>query len=606
MSTTESTQPFPLSKTNYLSKDYLTLRNELLAKLPLITKGRWTNLNESDPGIGMLETTISMVDTLMFYLDMQGQEMDLDRARQRSNVIRLLRLIGYETRGVSASQGLITLQVSPNESPFYPVYVSKGTQLSAQALTGSVIFTATENVNLFGPTDTKTIKVVQGVASTNTFISDGTPSQRFVLSSINIDRSLIEVFIDEDPSDTTQTISWNLVTSFYETVSDTKAFRTEIDEFNRVYIIFGDGQFGTVPSQGSLIYVNYYQTIGANGNVGKNSINKVISGVPFVQDKNQSKVNLVVLNSEATAGGSNIETIEAAKTTALGLLFGLNRALSRGDFEALMLSTPGVTKAIAWGENEEQNPDYRMLNRIRACFFSKDFSDMYYDTASRDSYRNLRDNQIRTLLTKKMPITSRLVFVDPVFVDIFVTLQVGINDIKYDPNIVLDQIRFNILDYFSLDNITFGQDIRISTLLSLSQNVPGVAWVKVTRLHMTPPDTGVDLAPNPPIDIILDKWKLPIFTDVTSFVPQTVTRPSPTYLQTVTPVSYFLGQNDIKIVNPDKQSDILMSGYTYYPGTNLQHITISYSAITDEPSPQGGYFGHPSQESDLTTYSSLE
>lgn len=603
----ESTIPFPLQKTNYLSKDFLTVRDELFAKLPLITNGKWTNLNESDPGIAMLETFMSMTDTMMFYLDMQGQEMDLDRARQRSNVIRLLRLIGYETRGVTASQGNVTIQVATGEAPLYPVTIKKGTQLSAQADTGSVVFSTMEGVSLFGPTDTKTIKVVQGISNPDTFYSDGTPNQRFVLSSVNLDRNLIEVFVDEDPTDNTSPVPWTIVPSFYESTSDSIVFRTEIDEFNRIYIIFGDGQFGKIPPQGNTVYVYSYQTIGANGNVGQNSINKIISGSDFIQDRNQQKVNITVVNSEATAGGADVETVEAAKTTALGLLFGLNRALSRGDFEALMLSVPGVTKAIAWSENEEQNPDYRLLNRVRACFFSQDFADMYYNSASRASFRSLRDNQIRTLLTKKMPITTRLEFIDPVFVDIFVSLEVGIDTVKYDPNIVLDQIRYNILDYFSLDNVLFGQDIRISTVLSLTQNVQGVSWAKVTRLHNTAPSAGVDLAPSPPIDIVLDKWKLPVFTDVTSFIAPSAQKPSGTYISIKsTPISFSIGQNDVKVLNPDGQSDILTSGYTYYPGSNLQHITVKYSAITDEPSPTGGYFGHPNPETDLTTYSSLE
>jgi len=206
-----------------------------------------------------------------------------------------------------------------------------------------------------------------------------------------------------------------------------------------------------------------------------------------------------------------------------------------------------------------------------------------------------------------MPITTRLVFVDPVFVDIFVTLNVGIDSVKYDPNLVLDQIRYNILDYFSLDNVDFGQDIRISTLLSLTQSVQGVSWAKVTRLHNTPSGSGADLAPNPPIDIVLDKWKLPVFTDVSSLSSDTNTqKPTGMYLDITSPTSFFIGTNDVKVINPDNQSDILAAGYTYYPGSNLQHITITYSAITDEPSPTGGYYGHPNPETDLTTYSSIE
>src|ERR1035437_4701548 len=602
-----SSTPFPLQKTNYLSKDFLTLREELLAKLPLITKGKWSNLNESDPGIAMLETFFSAVDNLLFYIDMQGQELDLDRARQRVDVIRLLRLIGYEMRGVSASQGTVTIQVSPSENPNYPVTVQQGTQCTAQGDAGALTFSTTESVSLVGPMDSKTVPIFQGTNNTTTFISDGTPTQKFLINTSNVDKTTVRITVDEDPTNTVTTETWALVDSFYSSESADTNYKVQIDEYARVYIVFGDGQFGYIPAQNAIIYASFIQTDGANGNVGQNAISRISSGVPLVQDNKGNKVNLSVINSEATAGGSDIENIEEAKTTALGLLFGLNRAISRGDYEALMESIPSVTKAVAWGENEEQNPDYRLLNLVRVCFFSEAFADMYFNPASRASYRSLRDNQIRTLLTKKMPISSRLVFVDPQFVDIFVNLDVGVDTTPSDPNIVLDQVRFNILNYYNISNVVFGQDVRISSILSLANAVDGVSWAKVTRLYTTPPNLPPDTAPNPPLDLVLEKWKLPTFADnttsVTPTLPTTVLAP---YLQGLTPVSYNIGQNDITVVNPDSQSDILVGSFNYFPGPNLQHISISYTAMTDEPSPQGGYFGHPNPETDFTTYSSLE
>lgn len=601
-----STTTTPLKKTNYLSKDYVTLRSELLAKLPLISKGRWTNLNESDPGIAMLETFISAVDNLMFYIDMQGQELDLDRARQRADVIRLLRLIGYETRGVAASTGAITVQVSSSSSPSYPVTIQKGTQMTAQGDTGTVTFSTTQQVSLTGPTDSKTIPIVQGTINTTAFLSDGTPAQKFLINASAVDKATIQVTVDEDPATSTTYIPWTLVDAFYNYQSTDKVFRTQIDEFARVYVLFGDGQFGAIPPVNAAISVSYIVTDGANGNVGSNAINRVSSGVPYVSDTQNNGVNLSVVNSQATAGGSSVETIEEAKVTALGLLFGLNRAISRGDYEALAESIPDVTQVIAWGENEEQNPDYRLLNRVRVCFFSAAFADMYFNAASRASYRSLRDNIVRPLLTKKMPITTRLVFVDPQFIDIFVSLNIGVDTTRFDPNVVMDQVRFNILNFYDINSVTFGQDVRISNLLALANAIDGVSWAQVTRLHTTPSNLLQDTAPNPPLDIVLEKWKLPSFVDMPSAT--SVSNPTvfPPYLQATAPVSYSIGQNDIKVINPDLQTDILVNAFTVFPGSNLQHITINYTATTDGPAPQGGYYGSPIPESDFTTYSSLE
>jgi len=84
-----------ITKINYLSKDFLTLRDEMLQRLPVLTNGKWSNLNESDPGIAMLEVFMSMVDNILFYQDQMAQEVYLPTARQRNNVIKLVRLLGY-------------------------------------------------------------------------------------------------------------------------------------------------------------------------------------------------------------------------------------------------------------------------------------------------------------------------------------------------------------------------------------------------------------------------------------------------------------------------------------------------------------------------------
>lgn len=597
----------PLAKTNYLSKDYPTLREELLAKIPLITKGRWTNLQESDPGITLLELYGSMIDNLLFYMDMQGQNFNLETARDRADVIRLLRLIGYEINGVTAAIGTVTLKVSSSDTPIYPVTVTKGTQVSAQGLGKSIEFITQSTVTLSGPTDTKTIQVVQGITQTNSFISDGSPTQKFALPGTELDKKTVAVLVDSDLNDNDPGETWTLVSSFYKSNAEDKHFKVQIDENSKVFVVFGDGKFGAIPPNNAKVTMSIIRSIGADGNVGKNAITRVTSGVPLVKDAKNNKATLTVVSSSATSGGSDVETIEQAKQTALGLLYGLNRAMGRPDFVALMDSIPSVAKSISWGEAEEANPDYRLMNTVRCSFFVKQFSDMFYNPDSRASYRSLRDNQVRSLLTPRMPVGLRLSFIDPVLTGIFTSIQVGIDLNNFDPNLIIDQIKFNILDAYDIDNVNFGQDVRISNILSLVNSVEGVSWAKIVRLHTTPPSISPDPAPNPPLDLLLEKWKIPSFADTQTVAdptaPTTVATP---HIQATAPISSFIGVNDITIINPDTQSDILTNAFTYFPGSNLNHITVTYSGVIDQPSPQGGIYGHPSPETDFTTFNSLE
>lgn len=601
--------PFITNKKNYTSKDFVTLREELIALLPIVTKGKWSDISEGDAGIALLEAFLSGVDNLLFYLDQQSLEMNLETAKQRESVIRLLNLIGYQINGVSASKGNATLQVAPGESPIYPVTISKGTQLTAKGSGKTLSFTTLGSASLVGPTDTKTMSVVQGVLNNTSFISDGASGQKFLIDTEKVDKNNLSVYIDEDPNDSVQAVAWEQVSSFYNSTDTSTHYRVTVDANSRITLVFGDGKFGKIPEVNSIINVFYVVTDGIDGNVGRNAITTVSSGVPLVVDAKGNSVKLRVVASEATAGGDDIETIEHAKTTATGLLFGLNKALSRGDYEALMNSIPGVTKAIAWGENEEANPDYRLLNKVRVSFFVKQFQDMFYNPASRASYRSLRDNQVRVLLTARMPLTTRLAFIDPVLQDIFVTVTVGLDLNKYDPNIVLDQIRFSILDAYDIENVNFGQDIRISNLQAIINSIPGVAWSKISRLHTSPPTESPDTAPDPPLDVILEKWKIPTFLD-TPISANNITSDAvnPPYIKVVLPEPFTttIGQQTATVVNPDSQSDILANAISLFPGSNLQHILINYTGITDEPSPSGGFYGSPDRESDYTTFSAIE
>ncbi|SMG63179.1 [weak similarity to] baseplate J family protein, partial [methanotrophic bacterial endosymbiont of Bathymodiolus sp.] len=52
----------------YINKDYESIRQELLAKVPQLTD-RWTDFNHSDLGVVLLELFCGVGDMLSYYLD---------------------------------------------------------------------------------------------------------------------------------------------------------------------------------------------------------------------------------------------------------------------------------------------------------------------------------------------------------------------------------------------------------------------------------------------------------------------------------------------------------------------------------------------------------
>jgi hypothetical protein len=72
----------------YSSKDYASIRQELLDRVPQLTD-RWTDFNASDLGVVLLELFCGIGDMLAYYLDAQAVEAFLPTARQRQSILNL-------------------------------------------------------------------------------------------------------------------------------------------------------------------------------------------------------------------------------------------------------------------------------------------------------------------------------------------------------------------------------------------------------------------------------------------------------------------------------------------------------------------------------------
>jgi hypothetical protein len=597
-----------VSTLNYVTKDYASIRENLLKQIGIITKGRYTNLNESDPLITIIELYMSMVDNMLFYQDMMVQELYLPTAKQRRNVINLMRLIGYEFRGTAAATATITLNIMPNTFPVYPVTIKKGTQFAAtSALTNKqLLFTSTTEGKIFSASDQKIIPLIQGAIKTESFTADGAASYKIRLSDNKIEKNSLIVKIDETNVNNTSLVPWSKVETFYNSNSTDTVYKVQIDEFSKASIIFGDGIFGKIPVNGAKIYVEYIATDGSDGNIGQNAIISIISGYPYIYDGANKPAQLSIRTSTGSAGGEDPESIEEAKEAGLGQLFSQRRALTREDFLHLTEAISGVDKAIAWGETEESSPDYRLMNLVKLVFFSEKYADMYYNPASLSSYKSLRDNVVKPQLLEKVPITTKLSFIDPVIVDIFMWLQIGVDTTRYDPTIVADEVKSSLLDFYSFSNTHFGQDIRLSDIHKTASAVDGVSWVRINRLHTTPNGALPDTAVIPPIDLVLEKWKLPTVMDISikpSEVASTVPATTP-YISAVLSPNISIGLNNITVENPDAQSDIKISAFTSYPTSETKHIIVTYTEAYDSPNSAGGLYGMPAGQNDSFIFAS--
>lgn len=113
---------------NYLSRDFSSIRQDLINYLRAFFPEQWQDFNVASPGMALLELNAYVGDLLSFVADKKFNELYLDGLSERKSAYRLAKTFGYSIPGVRPSLTLadITIEVpvtanGPDPS-YLPVY----------------------------------------------------------------------------------------------------------------------------------------------------------------------------------------------------------------------------------------------------------------------------------------------------------------------------------------------------------------------------------------------------------------------------------------------------------------------------------------------------
>jgi len=286
----------------------------------------------------------------------------------------------------------------------------------------------------------------------------------------------------------------------------------QTDHLGVVRVYFGDGKYGRVPSVGETITVNYLRSAGADGNVGAGAIGLVFSDIRTVTT-NSKVTNISVTNPESAAGGSDRQSLEQVKTNAPGSLAALYRPLTKYDYNSLIARLGGVQHVNVWGEQEEDPPSYENMNWANVCLVP---------TGGGLPSENLR-TIVKDYLLEWQPITVRIRFIDPVYIRLQVSMAVYVLP-GYSQEDVRIKITDDIREFFDLENVRFGQDIRTSTFYKMAMAHEEVNHCVVNNfIQVADDETETDIGQ----EAILQKWHVPVLDEITISLHEAVELPVP-------------------------------------------------------------------------------
>lgn len=387
-----------------------------------------------------------------FYLNMIGSEMFLDTAQQRESVVSKAKELNYVPRSRNSSKALVNILIAPTDSP-HIITIPKFYTMTAGAAGDSFTFSTDEVITVRsngGLYQARGVEVFEGRVVTETFVA-GT-NTRYFIASPNIDISSIDVQVQNSITDTA-TSTWTRAYNLYGLTDVSEVFFVQGARDNFYEIIFGNGITGKAVTQGNVIRVTYRDTSGLNGD-GLRSFK------PVRNIDGYANITITSFDGVPSFGGAERESIESIKFNAPRYFASQERAVTKGDYLALIRAEfPQIdTIAVFGGEELEQKRYGKVVLSVKPHGSDK----------APTSLTNLIQNYIST----RCPVAIDPIFIDPEYFYIGVNTVVSYNPLvgSKSVNEITATVLAAIGDYSQTNLYDFASDLRYSRLCAAIDN----------------------------------------------------------------------------------------------------------------------------------------
>ena len=308
-----------------------------------------------------------LIDTLAyntyytaFNTNMVVNELFIDSATLRDNVVAIAKQLGYRPKSATAPTAYISFTVTyANPTTDTELVLQKGTGFTTIYDNNQYQYVTLENV---------TGQVVNNVATfTNVAIKEGTQvintftkstarkSQRFILDNSNIDTNTIRVKVY--PGGGSFNEPYLLADNILGVDGESKVFFIDEIEDERYEILMGDGVLGKKIENNTRIEVSYLLTTGPESNGVKSFLFSGVLENPNGVTPNGFEVNVTAVTP--SSGGEDIESTEKIKYTAPKAYGTQERAVTAQDYEAIVRKVyPATSDIIIFGGEDQDPPEY--------------------------------------------------------------------------------------------------------------------------------------------------------------------------------------------------------------------------------------------------------
>ena len=382
-------------------------------------------------GLSILLDVLSYNTHYLSYIaNMSTNEMYLDSADIRKNIVSLAKMLGYTPTSPRAPRAQIDIVV--NNATGSSVTMQKGTIFTTTVDTVDYQYVTNADTTITPVNGVYTfndVTLYEGTLVTFKYTVDvNDTDQKFVIPSSMADTSTLKVTVQNSNTDTTQGV-YALAGGYNNVASDSKVYFIQEGSDNKYEIYFGDGVVGKKLSDGNIIILEYVVTNTVNSNgASKFSLSGNIGGFN----------NVTITTDSNSQGGAIAETNQSIKFNAPLQYAAQDRAVTATDYETLVKSIyPNALSVSAWGGEDDETPQYGVVNiSIKAKSGT-----VLSDTSKADIVTQLKPYNVASV---------RPVIKDPETTSVLIT-----SNVKYDAKATAktaDTIKADVIDSLTTYN----------------------------------------------------------------------------------------------------------------------------------------------------------
>lgn len=475
-----------MNDTIYTRRDEVSILNYLKEQAEKLSNGRWTDFSSGDIGSVMLGLMAHLADVNNFQIDKTASELFLDTAVERTSIMSMLKLVGYEPRHYESAYALLHFKRNDeeNQTTLIPAYATVSNEKD------SIIYTLLEPVQIINGEGFGWAH--EGQRQTINFIKEQITSEgRIYIPDYKVGFNTFQVLIP------------GISNNFLPRVDDVRftdgsfAYSVHVDDYSQVYIQL-PAYWNDLLSDQSTIQVTYLLTNGEAGRVGANILNQPGAGVSLLSAYS-------INNDLPSVGGYFPETTEELKLNVPRKVRTMDTIVTKQDLEDLVINLPEIAN-IKCGDYNDHWTGYKQPEDAYKCkvlAVPTNVNDTSLFEINTNEPTNTTKSMMEYIDARRLA-SIMMFYEDPkrLVPDIELNIYTAEHDLR--ANTIADNAKNFMKTVYNREYLGIGQSLYGSVIgKDLLNNFPEITYVEVQA-----PEYNIKVDPDEYIDMYYARFKI--------------------------------------------------------------------------------------------------